>query len=265
MMVLLRRVVFLLLVCATGAQAQQASRTYVIAHGAWGGCWDWKTVDSLLTAQGHRVFRPSLTGLGERVHLASPNIGLDTHITDIVNLVLWDDMRDVILIGHSYGGMVITGAADRLGDRVAQLIYVDAMVSDSGESAGMLMGSRLPALLNAQSNDGFVHPSWVRPDEPLPHDVPHPLKTLTDTLHLHSKQLMHRNVTYILTEDPVRRPDIFEPFAQRASARGWRVVRMPGDHVPNRTQPQKLLEFLQPVTPDVEKSPPAPNSLQQHQ
>src|SRR5262245_43565749 len=86
--------------------------TYVIVHGAWGGGWDWLAIDSMLARHGHKVVRVTLTGLGERHHLASPNIGLDTHIEDVVNAILWDNLRDVVLVGHSYGGMVITGVAD---------------------------------------------------------------------------------------------------------------------------------------------------------
>src|SRR5579862_2835092 len=98
-----------LLTQAGPAQSSAPSHsTYVIVHGAWGGSWDWRVVDSILTNRGYRVYRPSLTGLGERIHLASPTIGLATHVADVVNTILWEDLHDVILVGHSYGGMVIT-------------------------------------------------------------------------------------------------------------------------------------------------------------
>ncbi|HET9439487.1 MAG TPA: alpha/beta fold hydrolase [Longimicrobiales bacterium] len=228
------------------AQQQAQPRTYVIVHGAWGGGWAWQTIDSLLTRQGHRVFRPSLTGLGDRVHLASPDIGLDTHITDVVNLVLWERLQNVILVGHSYGGMVITGAADRLGDRISQMIYVDAMVPDSGESALDIMGPQFRSMVRTNAKDGFIIPAWNRPGTPLPTDVPQPLKTFTDTLHLSRTRFTHPSVTYILTEEPARMPDTFAPFAQRAAARGWRVERMQGDHVPYRSAPGVLIELLRP-------------------
>src|SRR6266511_99152 len=112
-----------------------AHSTYVFVHGAWGGSWDWRQVDSLLTRRGHRVYRPQLTGLGERVHLASADVGLATHIDDVVNTILWEDLRDVVLVGHSYGGMVITGVADRIPDRIRRLVYLDALLPDSGEAA----------------------------------------------------------------------------------------------------------------------------------
>src|ERR1041384_4375483 len=125
----------LVLLSAASLSAQQrATRapakryTYVIVHGAWGGGWDWLAIDSMLTARGHKVVRVTLTGLGERHHLASPNIGLDTHIDDVVNAILWDNLHDVVLLGHSYGGMVITGVADRIPDRIKRVVYLDALL-----------------------------------------------------------------------------------------------------------------------------------------
>src|SRR2546430_16179278 len=92
--------------------APGAHFTYVIVHGAWGGGGDWITVDSMLTRHGHRVVRVTVTGLGERSHLASPDVGLETHINDVVNNNEWENLHDVVLEGHRYGGMVIPGAAD---------------------------------------------------------------------------------------------------------------------------------------------------------
>src|SRR5262247_4171648 len=131
--------VFAVALLAQGsASAARPHYTFVIVHGAWGGGWDWRTVDSLLTREGHKVVRVTLTGLGERRHLAAPSVGLYTHIDDVVNKILWDDMRDVVLLGHSYGGMVITGVADRVPDRIKRLVYLDAMVPDSGESVSTM-------------------------------------------------------------------------------------------------------------------------------
>ncbi len=115
--------------------------TYVIVHGAWGGGWDWRAVDSLLTRNGHHVQRVTLTGLGERHHLASPNVGLYTHIEDVVNTILWENLHDVVLVGHSYGGMVISGVADRVPDRIKRLVYVDALLPDSGESVSLMQSA----------------------------------------------------------------------------------------------------------------------------
>jgi pimeloyl-ACP methyl ester carboxylesterase len=95
--------------------------TYVLVHGAWHGSWCWKRVRKALQAQGHEVFTPTLTGVAERKHLLSPQINLDTHIDDVVNLIQWEELSDVVLCGHSYGGPVISGVADRIPDRIGAL------------------------------------------------------------------------------------------------------------------------------------------------
>jgi pimeloyl-ACP methyl ester carboxylesterase len=100
--------------------------TYVLVHGGGHGGWCYQRVARLLRAAGHEVVTPTLSGLGERSHLMGPGIDLDTHITDVVNVLRYDDLRDVILVGHSYGGMVVTGVADRATDRIGRLVYLDA-------------------------------------------------------------------------------------------------------------------------------------------
>jgi pimeloyl-ACP methyl ester carboxylesterase len=218
--------------------------TYVIVHGAWGGGWDWRRVEALLRARGHEVERVTLTGLGERVHLARPDIGLETHITDVVNAILWDGLRDVVLVGHSYGGMVITGAADRVPERIGRLVYVDAMVPESGERVIDIMGPDMPAFVKKHTRKGFIVPPWGRPDAPLPRDAPQPVKTFTDRLLLGNAAARRLPATYILTVDAGRTEDDFDRFAERARARGWPVVRMTANHVPERSAPEELVELL---------------------
>jgi pimeloyl-ACP methyl ester carboxylesterase len=108
--------------------------TFVLVHGGGHGGWCYQRVTPLLRAAGHEVYAPTLTGLGERKHLLRPEIDLDTHVTDVVLLLEYEDLRDVVLAGHSYGGMVITGAADRAGPRIAHLVYLDAAHPRNGES-----------------------------------------------------------------------------------------------------------------------------------
>src|SRR6266699_3561046 len=108
--------------------------TFLVCHGAWSARWAWKKMHPLMNAAGHRLVTPTYTGLGEREHLANPSIDLETHIEDVLNVIKYEDLRDIVLVGHSYGGMVATGVADRARDRVAQLIYVDAFVPDDGQS-----------------------------------------------------------------------------------------------------------------------------------
>jgi pimeloyl-ACP methyl ester carboxylesterase len=233
----------LLLAAALLAQAP-AKPTVVIVHGAWGGGWDWRTVDSLLTKDGYRVVRVTLTGLGERRHLASPGVGLYTHIDDVVNKILWDDLRDVVLLGHSYGGMVITGAADRVPDRLKRLVYLDAMVPDSGESVKLLQGVDTGFITNITRGE-YTVPVWVQDTTAIPRDVPMSLKTFTDTLRLVNPARRTVPATYILTFEPQVNPDPFQRFADRAAARGWRVERMQADHIPERSNPAGLVALLE--------------------
>ena len=108
--------------------------TFVIVQGAWGGSWAFKEVDQLLSATGNTVYRPSLMGQGERLHLADESVGLETHIIDVVNTLLFEEFDNIILVGHSYGGMVVTGVANRLPDRIKKLVYLDAFVPEHNET-----------------------------------------------------------------------------------------------------------------------------------
>lgn len=107
---------------------------YVLIHGAWHGSWCWARVRRLLAAGAHRVFTPTLTGLGERSHLLSRQVGLQTHIADVANLMIWEDLRDIILVGHSYGGVIARHVADRMPDRINSLVYLDAFVPENGKA-----------------------------------------------------------------------------------------------------------------------------------
>ena len=107
--------------------------TFVLVHGAWHGSWCWARVRRALLAQGHRVFTPTLTGVGERSHLLSRDIDLQVHVDDVANLIRWEELDDVILCGHSYGGCVISGVADAVPDRIAALVYLDAFLLEEGE------------------------------------------------------------------------------------------------------------------------------------
>jgi pimeloyl-ACP methyl ester carboxylesterase len=107
------------------AAAQTAQKTFVLVHGAWHGGWCWCRVVDLLQARGHKVFAPTLTGLGERSHLLDAKVDLTMHVTDIVNLIKWERLNDIVLVGHSYGGMVITGVAERMGSTISSISVLD--------------------------------------------------------------------------------------------------------------------------------------------
>ena len=129
-------------------------RTYVLVHGGGHGGWCYQLVARRLRARGHEVYAPSLTGLADREHLLSASVDLDTHITDIVKLLQFEDLRDVILVGHSYGGMVITGIADRASDRIANLVYLDAAYPENGQS---LVDHAGPMMLAARKGARIVN------------------------------------------------------------------------------------------------------------
>ena len=114
--------------------------TFVLVHGAWNGAHGFRHVRRLLTASGHVVFTPSLTGLGERAHLTSPQVSLSTHVADVTNVILYEDLVDIVLVGFSYGGVVVTGCLEHVADRVAHLVYLDAFVPDDGDSVERLAG-----------------------------------------------------------------------------------------------------------------------------
>src|SRR5512142_3375789 len=168
--------------------------TFVLVHGGWHGGWCWQKVVPFLEAADHQVYAPTLTGLAERAPELSPDIGLDTHIQDIVALLEEKDLHGVILVGHSYGGMVITGVVDQVPERIAHLVYLDTFVPRDGESmAGVvpLLSFVLRKLAQAHGDGWRVdsHGTYGVMTEPdkswvLSKVTPQPLKTLEQPLHL---------------------------------------------------------------------------------
>jgi len=224
--------------------AAAAKPVMLIVHGAWGGAWQFSKIDPLLREKGFDVRRVTLTGLGERSHLSSKDIGLETHIQDVVNVILFERLENIILVGHSYGGMVITGVADRVPDRIKKLVYLDAMLPNDGESGQDVMGSA--EWIQKSAKDGMLIPPWVRPGQPHPYDVPHPVKTFTDTLALKNPAREKIPGVYILTVDPGKKPeeDAFWKSAERARARGWTVLTMEADHNPQWRKPAETAELF---------------------
>ena len=158
---------------------------YVLVHGGWSGAHGFRWVRRELQAAGHEVFTPSLTGIGERVHLASPQVTLSTHIRDVVNHVLYEDLAAVVLVGFSYGGFVVTGALEHIADRVRHLVYLDAFVPDDGDTAlGLTMGiDRIPVQLGEE----WLVPAPEREfDDPAERDLGHRSTNTT------SHRLLHR-------------------------------------------------------------------------
>ena len=172
--------------------------TFVLVHGAFVGGWCWRWVAPELRAAGHEVFTPTLTGLGERVHLASPEIGLETHIADVVNVLEYEDLTGVVLVGWSYGGMVVAGVADRVPERIAHLVYLDSDVPRDGDTSVPPGGHSARVSLAREHGDGWRVPIEVTRAEALLLDglppeqqawigerfAPHLLRTWTEPIHL---------------------------------------------------------------------------------
>jgi pimeloyl-ACP methyl ester carboxylesterase len=228
--------------------------TYVLVHGAFHGAWCWKRVAPLLRGAGHEVFTPTLTGLGERVHLASPEIGLETHILDVVNLMRFEDLSDVILVGHSYSGMVVEGAADRAPERVANVVYLDAFIPQDGQSLADYVGHDW--LQWHRSRAAAAEEPWRLPPREAayfgvtdPDDqrwvdslmVGQPIRTFEDKLRLTNPAARRLPHTYIMC---TREDDSFEKCAAIAHEKGWRYFGVATGHDAMVTAPRELADIL---------------------
>jgi len=146
-------------VIADRAQAQTEQKTFVLVHGSWHGGWCWRRVADRLEKRGHKVFAPTLTGLGERVHLLTPKVDLNTHITDVVNLIKFEDLYDVVLVGHSYAGCVISGVAEQMLPAISSIVFIDAFLPGNGERMLDLTPANLrAAALEAQAKGDAARP-----------------------------------------------------------------------------------------------------------
>jgi pimeloyl-ACP methyl ester carboxylesterase len=231
-----------------------ARKTVVLAHGAWSAGWVWKKMRPLLADQGIDLWTPTYTGLGERSHLAHEGIDLDTHITDVVNHLLWEDLHDVTVLAHSYGGMVGTGVVDRALDRVSSIIYLDAFVPSDGQSLFDLVGPDGEAEFRrraTEEGDGWkVTPNPPPPDTELadiewvtPRRGPHPLGTFTQRLELTADtSQVGRSYIYCQRNGP---GDVFRQFADRACASDeWQYREIDSSHNPHITCPREFCALL---------------------
>jgi pimeloyl-ACP methyl ester carboxylesterase len=173
--------------------------TYVLVHGAWHGGWCWKRVLPALQGPGVEIFTPTLTGLGERSHLASREVSLETHIQDVMGVIESERLDDVVLVGHSYAGVVVTGVADRLPQRISRLVYLDAIVPKSGQclydAAGAAFRERIESAVKAHGEGWYIPlPTAERMglflrediDFAMPRLVPHPARTFAEPVTLKS-------------------------------------------------------------------------------
>jgi pimeloyl-ACP methyl ester carboxylesterase len=207
----------------------------------------------LLGDLGHRLWTPTCTGLGERGHLANADIDLETHIADILGVLTMEDLRGVILVGHSYGGMVATGVADRARERIAALVYLDAFAPQDGESAFDLLPPQTRAQRQPTATSGAD--PWKIPPGPMPPDtpeqdriwaasrrLPQPLKTFEQKLALKNGALtLPRHYIYCARRPP---DDRFRPFYERAKREGWGSYELDASHNPHITAPDALATLL---------------------
>jgi len=228
---------------------------YVLVHGAWSGAYSYRRVRPLLRSAGHEVFAPTLTGLGDRAHLASPQVGLSTHVRDVVNLVRYEDLTDIVLVGHSYGGMVITGAAEKLGGRIAHLVYVDAFVPGDGDSLYGLTGQTVVDIDGPGGDEWAVPPvarAWESDADAewaTARRRPQPVACMTETVTL-SEPLEARPwaLTYIrATADPSESPGsrVFQAAADHArTSPRWSYHEIANDHLIPQKEPEALTKIL---------------------
>ncbi len=245
------------LLFSTGGRAADAKEkfTYVIVHGATAGAWEWKQVGQVLTADGHTVYRATLTGLGEREHLSTSDIDLNTHINDVVNLILYEDLHDVVLVGHSYGGMVITGVMDRIPERIRHVVFLDAAVPDDGMSLFALFGGPRPG---ATIVDGMMQVPWVKPGTPPPHNTAQSVKTFTQPVSYKNPLAKALQVTYVAFIPPdksaTERASTDKSW-QRAVARGWTIRTFPGHHVAHVENPRGVATLVEDAVADRNTAP----------
>jgi pimeloyl-ACP methyl ester carboxylesterase len=230
-------------------------KTFLVCHGAWSAGWAWKKMHPLMQAAGHRLVTPSYTGLGERAHLAHQGLDLEAHIQDMLNVIQYEDLRDIVLVGHSYGGMVATGVADRVRDKVAQLIYIDAFVPGDGQSLFDLNESGRAHLQKAaKEGDGWRVPPMPTPPDTSPADVEWlavrrvqmPIKCFEEKLKLQNGEpTLPRSYIYATRIAPA---DTFGQFAKRTrNEAGWRYFEIDASHSPNVTAPEALMALLQKI------------------
>jgi pimeloyl-ACP methyl ester carboxylesterase len=232
-----------------------ASKTYVLVHGAWHGGWCWSKVASILRGRGHTVVTPTQTGLGERSHLLSKSIDLDVFVTDIANVLRYEDLNDIVLVGHSFGGNAISGVADIMRDRIRQLVYLDAVMLENGQS----VFSQLPKdVVEARTKAAQESSGGLSIPAPAPaafgitdaaqtqfvqsRFTPHPFNTFVSPLKLANKVGNGLPATYIVCADPIYKP--LEASRNWVKAAGWKAIEIQCGHDAMVIAPDRLADLL---------------------
>ena len=229
------------------ARAQTKRSPFVLVHGAWHGGWCWRRVADRLTAKGRYVSAPTLSGVCERSHLASDSINLSTHIDDVVNEIKWKDLEGLVLVGHSYGGMVITGVAERIRERIAAIVYLDAFLPMDGQSLLAIRGPSarpfsepmVPPISAASFRVNAKDAAWV--DGKM---TPHPVKCFTETLKVTGAYQTIAEKLYIRALDyPSTTFDA--AFERCRTDRAWKTMGMKCGHDIMIDQPAELATILE--------------------
>ena len=221
---------------------------YVLVHGSTLGGWCWREVTNYLRAEGHEVFSPTLTGLGERAHLANPEVGLYTHIQDIIGVLECEDLHETVLVGYSYGGMVITGVAERIPERLSYLVYLDAHVPKNGQSLTDIRGPDLTRyhMDLVKKGDGWRIPAA----SPPPRWQPQPWLTCTQALEIKNPAAIKIPRAFI--HPTIRPPDSpltanmppLDRAAEEARANGWWYREIEATHEVVFEKPKELSDLL---------------------
>ncbi len=242
--------------------------TFVLVHGAWHGGWCWRDVRAVLRARGHEAFTPTLTGLGERSHLLSRDIGMDTHVADVANVIVWEELDEVVLVGHSYGGNVITGVADRMKDRLAHAVYLDAFVPADGDSSASMavtianpdatdadIGAEIKRRLDLTDEGGgsathYTNMFDIPKNPPGPYRwverriTRHPVRTQIEPIRLANGGSDGLPRTYILCAGSAG-PTPFRILAERfRNDPSWRYRELPTGHDAMVTMPEETAGLL---------------------
>ena len=229
------------------------SKTFVLVHGAWHGGWCWRRVADLLEKQGHKVFTPTLTGLGERSHLLRAGIDVSTHVTDVVNVIKWEGLRDVVLCGHSYGGLVVSGVAEQAADKIGSIVFLDAFVPENGDSMAGLTSDAVREQLKAANARGDLgvparsaaaflvnekDQAWV--DAMC---VPQPIGTMTEVMKLTGARETIAKKSYIRA-GAYPNPGFDKALERVKADKSWRVYSVPCGHDVMVDMPDRLAEIL---------------------
>jgi pimeloyl-ACP methyl ester carboxylesterase len=253
---------------SSGRGKPSAKPPFVLVHGAWHGGWCWRDVKVLLEVAGHKVFTPTLTGLGERAHLREPAPNLTMHIQDVMGLIEAEELTDIVLVGHSYGGMVITGVADRIKSRLRHVVYLDAALPSNGQTmitqnpavATQAAVEQTVAGLKTLTTDGV----WMAPLPAIAFGIPatqtealawvgrrltpHPLPTWTEALALSNNGSEGLSRTYVLCNNPILPQTAFPAHAARIRAgqagAGWRVIELATGHDAMVSLPQQTADLF---------------------